>query len=206
MNDFAYFPYTAHLNAPGGKNYYTPPTGNIGTYLANERTIVIDSIRAVMAPVIPYGWVFGVPIYWQWIVQPRLEVGGIEYSGQSNWEANGVNNPKIINMNINKEFNVSDVVTCKPFTSGEGWFRGNNAGAWADYGASPPNLTYIQIAYPTTHAVTGFIWGELTFDTNYSATHWYQETQTFTGSGYTHYFSSGVDVRWHYKYNHPVTN
>ncbi|HSQ41963.1 MAG TPA: hypothetical protein VLM37_06770 [Fibrobacteraceae bacterium] len=202
INDFVYFPYTANTGSSNGKNYYTAPSTGKGIYYSNPRSIVIDSMYAMMVQTAPYGYLLGIPINWQYVVQMNVTVNGVIDSIQnSDWAANGSNIPKMTDtIAINQEIGISDSIQCNYYGS-ETWFRASDAGIWLNYGTQPSAIYYKQIVYPETYTVDSYAYGAYTVG-DFSDTLWILEVNLISGS---HAFDDGIRIYWHFKYGEAHT-
>ncbi len=219
LNDFIYFPYTANVGGSDGLNYYTAPSTGVGSYYANERTIVLDSIYALLVQKTQYPVYIGLGIYlyydWQHIVQPSVSIKGTAYAQRSDWTTNGTNNVRIIYLKIDQELNGEDFILGKPYIQNgaeEGWFRINESGNWLNNGSYPDSINLAQIIDPKNYALdTNWTYGAYTAN-NFADTLWFdhatQGNRATAASAidYKHpvnYFDNGIGIKWHFKYNDP---
>ena len=216
-NDFVYFPYTYNVDASkASANYYTAPSTGSGIYLANERTIVLDSFYVMMVQKAQYTGGYD----WQFLAQFHFQlklsgVLGTTYNDQRTSTGTiGTNNPKTVGVrfvdftnffasggtstDFSQNFNVSDSILCQPYNVSEVWYRAVNfIQGWQDYGPIPSNLSYRQIVYPETYSV----------DANFSYQNY--SVGSLTDSLWIHHeyntvnvnvFDDGFKVKWHFKY------
>ena len=216
LNDFIYFPYTASVGGSDGLNYYAAPSTGVGSYYTNERTIVLDSIYALLVQKTQYPVYVGLGIYlyydWQHIVQPSVSIKGTAYAQRSDWTTNGTNNVRIVYLKINQELNGEDFILGKPYIQAgaeEGWFRINDNGNWLNNGSYPDSINLAQIIDPKNYALdTNWTYGAYTAN-NFADTLWFDhaiygnQATAATGISYKNYFDNGIGIKWHFKYNDP---